>query len=363
MEFSIGAMKAEAMRKAFDIDIEKGRTGVYEDNAKNRRLNRVGQSYGHKKEEEQKTVKTSKKTEQEQKTSAATMESAAQGASDEALKRASQDPKAPADVKAAAKKELENRGGGEKKEEKKTPYQKKSETKSGEEIFNSFDEKKQKELLKIFKDETAQSGYEGDEAVEVISEYLEGGDFTEAEDIAQNYGISLKEANNLVSHLLKLEIDRIKGQSGDAKKKGGNSASKELTDILDPLDDWDNDDWNDADKNAELFSKIRSVVKKYDMSEDEFRAIAKKYPGLDLVYTDYAPHEKVVPIAKEKIRTELKKFDKFTDDDWNDPSKQDAITDKLTFYIRHYNITEDEWKDIVKPYADGLSGLPYSDFK
>ncbi len=111
--FNIGAMKAEALRKAFDVDIEKGRTGVYEDNAENRRLNRVGQSYGHKKEEEQKVVKTSKKTEQEQKTSAATMESAAQGASDEALKRASQDPKAPADVKAAAKKELENRGGKE----------------------------------------------------------------------------------------------------------------------------------------------------------------------------------------------------------------------------------------------------------
>lgn len=114
--FNIGAMKAEALRKAFDVDIEKGRTGVYEDNAENRRLNRVGQSYGHKKEEEQKTVKTSKKTEQEQKTSAATMESAAQGASDEALKRASQDPKAPEDVKAAAKKELENRSGAKKEE-------------------------------------------------------------------------------------------------------------------------------------------------------------------------------------------------------------------------------------------------------
>ena len=278
MEFNIGAMKAEAMRKAFGIDIEKGRTGVYEDNAENRRLNRVGQSYGKKAEEKQPTAKQPKKgeeevevketikTEQEKKTSTATMDSAAQGASDEALKRASQDPKAPADVKAAAKKELENRGGGK--------------------------------------------------------------------------------------------------QGGEKKGNGGiNSASKELSKILDPLDDWDNDDWNDADKNAELFSQIRSVISKYDMSEDEFRSVAKKYPGLDLVYTDYAPHDKVVPIAKEKIRTELKKFDDFSDDDWNDPSKQDVITDKLAFYVRHYNISEDEWKEIVKPYADGLSGLPYSDFK
>ena len=283
-EFNIGQMKAEAIAKAFGIDIEKGRHGVYEDNAENRRLNRVGQEYGKKAEEKQTASKQPKQgepTEQQKKTSTATMESAAQGASDEALKRASQDPKAPEDVKAAAKKELANRGSGEGKEDA---------AKDGGKGKKSADENKQ-------------------------------------------------ESKNI------------------------NSAAGEMSKILDPLDDWEDDDWNDADKNAELFSQIRSVISKYDMSEDEFRAIAKKYPGLDLVYTDYAPHEKVVPIAKSKIRAELNKFDDFSDDDWNDPSKQDAITDKLTFYIRHYNISEDEWNEIVKPYADGLSGLPYSDFQ
>lgn len=117
--FNIGRMKAEAMAKAFGVDIEKARHGTYEDNAENRRLNRVGQEYGKKAEEKQavgKQPKQGEKTEQEKKTSAATMESAAQGASDEALKRASQDPKAPEDVKAAAKKELENRSGAKKEE-------------------------------------------------------------------------------------------------------------------------------------------------------------------------------------------------------------------------------------------------------
>ena len=283
-EFNIGQMKAEAIAKAFGVDIEKGRHGVYEDNAENRRLNRVGQEYGKKAEEKQTASKQPKQgepTEQQKKTSAATMESAAQGASDEALKRASQDPKAPEDVKAAAKKELANRGSGEEKE---------GAAKDGGEGKKSADEKK-------------------------------------------------------------------------SESKNINSAAGEMSKILDPLDDWEDDDWNDADKNAELFSQIRSVISKYDMSEDEFRAIAKKYPGLDLVYTDYAPHEKVVPIAKSKIRAELNKFDDFSDDDWNDPSKQDVITDKLTFYVRHYNISEDEWNEIVKPYAEGLSGLPYSDFK
>lgn len=344
MEFNIGAMKAEAMRKAFGIDIEKGRTGVYEDNAENRRLNRVGQSYGHKKEEEQKTVKTSKKTEQEQKTSAATMESAAQGASDEALKRASRDPKAPADVKAAAKKELKNRAGAEKKEEGVSEEVSEKDTKDLKRI-----EKQLKTLERKMKETMAER--DADES------------YTPSEDPEEfNY------YDNVIA-AQKKEIDRLtKRKENILKKTGGktghiNGAAGELADILDPLDDWEDDDWNDADKNAELFSQIRSVISKYDMSEDEFRSVAKKYPGLDLVYTDYAPHDKVVPIAKEKIRTELKKFDDFSDDDWNDSRKQDVITDKLTFYVRHYNISEDEWNEIVKPYAEGLSGLPYSDFK
>lgn len=36
----------ENIAKSFDIDIEKARSGVYQDNPENRRLNRVGQKYG-----------------------------------------------------------------------------------------------------------------------------------------------------------------------------------------------------------------------------------------------------------------------------------------------------------------------------
>lgn len=42
-------------------DIEKSRHGRYEDNAKNRRLHRVGQEYGSKKQEDE-TVDPSKLT-------------------------------------------------------------------------------------------------------------------------------------------------------------------------------------------------------------------------------------------------------------------------------------------------------------
>lgn len=252
---------ADNIAKSFENDIEKARHGVYGDTAQNRKLNRVGQEYGSKKKEEAPSGKKQSSEKTEDGGSNKLSQSAAK-ASDKALERASKDPKASAEVKASAKKEIENR----------------------------------------------------------------------------------------------------KASSGESKK-GVNSAEKELTSLLDPLNDWGDDDWNDSDKNAELFSQIRSVIDKYDMSEDEFRSVAKKYQGLDLVYADYAPRDKIVPIAKEKIRTELRKFNEFEDDDWNDPDKQNAITNKLTFYIRHYNIDEKEWNEIVKPYADGLSGLPYEDFK
>lgn len=113
-EFNIGAMKAEAMRKAFGIDLEKGRTGVYEDNAENRRLNRVGQPYGHKKQEEAPTGGKGGAAE------ATPVAKHAEGASDEALKRAAADPKAAPEVKAAAEAEMKKRGsGGEKGGKKK----------------------------------------------------------------------------------------------------------------------------------------------------------------------------------------------------------------------------------------------------
>lgn len=102
-------------------NIQKGRVGVYEDNAENRRLNRVGQQYGEKKEEEMPKGKIQAKKEDEpnDKKGASekqNMSSHAAKASDGALKRAAADEKAPEDVRNAAKEELKKRGGSEDKE-------------------------------------------------------------------------------------------------------------------------------------------------------------------------------------------------------------------------------------------------------
>ena len=88
-------------------DIEKAAHGIYADNAKNRRLNRVGQEYGHAAEQKEPTNKQPKNQEE-----GGGIQSHAAKASDEALKRAAADEKADKSVREAAKAELAKRNGG-----------------------------------------------------------------------------------------------------------------------------------------------------------------------------------------------------------------------------------------------------------
>lgn len=97
----------ENIEKAFgsgvnlNDEVEKARSGIYADTAENRHLNRVGQQYGKKKEEEQPN-----------------MSSHAAKASDGALKRAAADENASENVRNAAKEELKKRGSGSEDKEK-----------------------------------------------------------------------------------------------------------------------------------------------------------------------------------------------------------------------------------------------------
>lgn len=102
--------EAQEILKGIDADnelFEKARHGVYADNAENRRLNRVGQEYGHAAEKKEPTGKQRSSGEQP------TVEDHAGKASDEALKRAAADKNADEKVRQAAQKELQKRGGGE----------------------------------------------------------------------------------------------------------------------------------------------------------------------------------------------------------------------------------------------------------
>lgn len=107
--------EAQAILKGIDADnelFEKARHGVYADNAENRKLNRVGQEYGHAAEKKEPTGKSTGSGEQP------TVEDHAGKASDEALKRAAADKNADEKVRQAAQKELQKRGGGEDKGDK-----------------------------------------------------------------------------------------------------------------------------------------------------------------------------------------------------------------------------------------------------
>ena len=88
-------------------EIEKASHGVYEDNAENRRKNRVGQEYGHAAQQKEPTGKTAGADK--------TVDEHAAEASDKALERAAADKNAKPEVREAAQKELENRGSQEKK--------------------------------------------------------------------------------------------------------------------------------------------------------------------------------------------------------------------------------------------------------
>lgn len=105
----------------FDLndEFEKARSGVYADNAENRRLKRVGQKYGSSAAPDQGgAAPQGKKAEEggqksEGKADSGKLANYASDASDEALKRAAADKNAAPEVKAAAQAELKKRGGGE----------------------------------------------------------------------------------------------------------------------------------------------------------------------------------------------------------------------------------------------------------
>ena len=91
-----------------------------------------------------------------------------------------------------------------------------------------------------------------------------------------------------------LDTEAIKGSKKSAERKAakGDFSGKKLTEILDGLDDWDDDDWNDQALNKKLDAAIKTAIKNEGIDEKKFKEIAKKYQGLDLVYEDYVDKKK-----------------------------------------------------------------------
>ena len=122
-------------------EIEKASHGVYEDNAENRRKNRVGQEYGHAAQQKEPTGKTAGV--------AKTVDEHAAEASDKALERAAADKNAKPEVRYAAQKELENRGGQEKTTEDKTETKVEEQPKTYENTDSDFTEEDAKRFEEL----------------------------------------------------------------------------------------------------------------------------------------------------------------------------------------------------------------------
>ena len=108
----------EEMQKAEDEDIEKARHGTYADTAENRKLNRVGQEYGHKAEEKQPSGQRTKKTEEASGSGGKTVADHAADTDSKVLKKVVDDPNAKPELKQAAQAELKKRGETNVKEKK-----------------------------------------------------------------------------------------------------------------------------------------------------------------------------------------------------------------------------------------------------
>ena len=105
------------LQKSEENDIEKARSGVYGDTAENRKLSRVGQKYGSKKQDDEvSSQSSSKQNEDNHSKNSKSIEEHAKNTSEETLKKVSENEKAPEDLRNAAKKELENRKVKDKKD-------------------------------------------------------------------------------------------------------------------------------------------------------------------------------------------------------------------------------------------------------
>lgn len=131
-------------------------------------------------------------------------------------------------------------------------------------------------------------------------------------------------------------------------------SGKKLTEILDSLDDWEDYDWNNQDLNEKLSNAITNAIKKEGIDENKFNQIAKKYKGLDLVYSDY------VSESDNDFDKVLSQVDEWEEDDWFDEKKNDKLMSDIKGLIIKHKMSESDFGKIAKKYQ-GLD-LVYTDY-
>lgn len=143
-------------------------------------------------------------------------------------------------------------------------------------------------------------------------------------------------------------------KSEPRKTNDGNFKGMKFTEILDSLDEWEDDDWNNQELNEKLTEAIKGAIKKEGIDEKKFKEIAKKYQGLDLVYEDYTGE------PESDFAKLLNPLDDWTDDDWNNKKKNDKLTSDIKGLIMKHKMSESDFRKMAKKYQ-GLD-LVYTDY-
>lgn len=352
----------------FDLndEFEKARSGVYADNAENRRLKRVGQKYGSSAAPDQGgAAPQGKKAEEggqksEGKADSGKLANYASDASDEALKRAAADKNAAPEVKAAAQAELKKRGGG------------KDEDKKGESSYETATPEEKKQFDKIieesYKEENQGKGSLFEEFVWELDpdngnlEEKFGVDSTDdkAVDKLLREKVSPKRMNQIYNEWLKREGGSSKKtDSGKKDAKGSEektdeggfssktanaveSAFKELTSVYDDAMNDDGSMAQDAalDADEKFYDKISDLVMKEGLTEKDFRKIKDSNPSWKYGFdTDWDEIKNKVKEKKENER-EKRYVIKSIIEDGSD-KRIDAFVDDRAEYFQ----------DILKPYG------------
>ena len=138
------------------------------------------------------------------------------------------------------------------------------------------------------------------------------------------------------------------------KTNDGNFKGMKFTEILDSLDEWEDDDWNNQELNEKLTEAIKGAIKKEGIDEKKFKEIAKKYQGLDLVYEDYTGD------PEGDFAKLLNPLDDWSDDDWNDDKKNKKLSSDIKGLIMKHKMSESDFRKMAKKYQ-GLD-LVYTDY-
>lgn len=138
------------------------------------------------------------------------------------------------------------------------------------------------------------------------------------------------------------------------KTNDGNFKGMKFTEILDSLDEWEDDDWNNQELNEKLTEAIKGAIKKEGIDEKKFKEIAKKYQGLDLVYEDYTGD------PDGDFAKLLNPLDDWSDDDWNDDKKNKKLSSDIKGLIMKHKMSESDFRKMAKKYQ-GLD-LVYTDY-